>query len=352
MSRIQIIGVLILTLAVMASETARADWKIYYRGQYAKWFGAGGRGSFATQQEAEAYRTSRPSGEASASYSAGFDTPTYKPPAQNEGASQAQAAADQAAYQEKLKKQEEEAKRIEEAKNLQALQRWEAMQKDANAEKLAKAREGKLLLASLDSNGADPGGGELKPMPAEGYAAPSSPLEQLQAAAGFSLKALDAAMKGDAEGARDLSEQAAFVMPGQPTDQSSGLQPMPEVPDASPAVRTDKQSEYISTIKKDIQRLQDLEIKVQQAGEQKKVAQEKKHQAQDMVVKAKELRVSSKPEEKAKASGLEKEAKALEEAANQQEAEADKSIKDYQNEKDGIQDELNQIDAAVKNPEQ
>ena len=87
MNRIRIIGILILTLAVIAPQAALADWKIYYTGPAAKMFGSAGRGSFATRAQAEAYRVNRPAFEVSNSYSAGFDSPTYKPPSSTKSSS-------------------------------------------------------------------------------------------------------------------------------------------------------------------------------------------------------------------------------------------------------------------------
>lgn len=83
MSRINIIGIIILTLAVITPEAALADWKVYYTGDAARMFGSGGRGSFATRAQCEAYNNSRPPFERNNSYCSGFDTPSSSPPAAN-----------------------------------------------------------------------------------------------------------------------------------------------------------------------------------------------------------------------------------------------------------------------------
>lgn len=83
MSRIKIIGILILTLAVVAPEAALADWKVYYTGKAAGMFGSYGRGSFATKPQCEAYRSSSAGFERSNSYCNGFNAPSYTPPEQS-----------------------------------------------------------------------------------------------------------------------------------------------------------------------------------------------------------------------------------------------------------------------------
>ena len=86
-SRIRIIGIFILTLAVIAPQAALADWKIYYTGPAAQMFGSYGRGSFATRAQAEAYRVNRPASEVNNSYSAGFDSPTNNSPSSTRSSS-------------------------------------------------------------------------------------------------------------------------------------------------------------------------------------------------------------------------------------------------------------------------
>ena len=55
MNRIRIIGIFILMLAVIAPEAALAEWQVYFTGQAQRMFGAGGRGSFSTRSQCEAY---------------------------------------------------------------------------------------------------------------------------------------------------------------------------------------------------------------------------------------------------------------------------------------------------------
>ena len=80
MRRIKIIGIIILTLAVIAPNAALADWKIYYTGKAAGMFGSGGRGNFSTQSQCEAYRSSSAGFERNNSYCSGFDPPSHSPP--------------------------------------------------------------------------------------------------------------------------------------------------------------------------------------------------------------------------------------------------------------------------------
>jgi hypothetical protein len=83
-SRIKIIGIVILTLSVVAPATALAEWKIYYTGVIGQQSGYHGRGSFATQSQCEQYRMTMPGG--SMSYCGGFDTPTPSSPSGDDGA--------------------------------------------------------------------------------------------------------------------------------------------------------------------------------------------------------------------------------------------------------------------------
>jgi hypothetical protein len=94
--RIKIIGIIILTLAVIAPEAARADWKLYYKGGLANMPGSHGvfapgigNGSFSTHPQCDAYRSSRPLAEQNDSYCSGFDSPSYTPSAPSLDPSQA-----------------------------------------------------------------------------------------------------------------------------------------------------------------------------------------------------------------------------------------------------------------------
>jgi hypothetical protein len=83
MSRIKIIGIIILTLAVIAPKAALADWKVYYTGPAAGMFGSGGRGSYDNRSQCEAARNARPAFEQNNSHCSGFDTQSYTPSAPN-----------------------------------------------------------------------------------------------------------------------------------------------------------------------------------------------------------------------------------------------------------------------------
>ncbi len=79
MNRIRIIGIFVLTLTVISPAAALADWKIYYTGTIGKHAGYGGRGSFATRSQCDAYRRTQSFGDQSMSYCSGFDTPQSRP---------------------------------------------------------------------------------------------------------------------------------------------------------------------------------------------------------------------------------------------------------------------------------
>jgi hypothetical protein len=111
MNRTRIIGIFILTLAVIAPKAALADWQIYFTGQAQRMFGAGGRGNFATRSQCEAYRNSRPGFEQTNSYCSGFDRPSYTPPAQNRPSGDGGAAAREQEMQRQLQLQREQKER-------------------------------------------------------------------------------------------------------------------------------------------------------------------------------------------------------------------------------------------------
>ena len=107
MSRIKIIGILILTLAVAAPEAALADWKVYYTGKAAGMFGSYGRGNFATNPQCEAYRSSSAGFERNNSYCSGFDTPSNRPPTPSHQSGDNGAAAREQESQRQLQLQRE-----------------------------------------------------------------------------------------------------------------------------------------------------------------------------------------------------------------------------------------------------
>jgi hypothetical protein len=111
MNRIRIIGIFILTLAVIAPEAALADWQVYFTGQAQRMFGAGGRGNFSTRSQCEAYRSSSPAFERNNSYCSGFDPPSYTPPAQSRPSGDDGAAARERERQRQLQLQREENER-------------------------------------------------------------------------------------------------------------------------------------------------------------------------------------------------------------------------------------------------
>ena len=86
MNRIGIFGIFILTLAVMSPKAAFADWKVYFTGKMASMFGSAGRGSYATQPQCEAARSSLAPAEARNSYCGGFSTPSQTTSSGDDGA--------------------------------------------------------------------------------------------------------------------------------------------------------------------------------------------------------------------------------------------------------------------------
>ena len=111
MNRIRIIGIFILTLTVVAPEVALADWKVYYTGKASEMFGSGGRGSFATLSQCEAYRSSSAGFERNNSYCSGFDPPSYRPPTPSRPSADDGTAAREQEKQQQLQLQREQKER-------------------------------------------------------------------------------------------------------------------------------------------------------------------------------------------------------------------------------------------------
>ena len=156
MSRIKIIGIIILTLAVITPEAARADWKVYYTGQAAGMFGSGGRGSFATRSQCEAVRTAQPVFEQNNSYCSGYDTPSYTPSAPSSPSGDNGAAARDQEEQRQLQLQNEQAKRYGRAETRRfpsTLCREHRHEHNGNAPQLAMSTENKHV-AIENSRGA------------------------------------------------------------------------------------------------------------------------------------------------------------------------------------------------------
>ena len=87
------IWMFLLVLALMPTQSALADWKVYYTGKAGQMFGYGGGGAFPRSPQCEAVRTSRPGFERNNSHCSGFDppkpyvapAPTYRPPSGQSG---------------------------------------------------------------------------------------------------------------------------------------------------------------------------------------------------------------------------------------------------------------------------
>ncbi len=77
-SRRLIIAVFVMVLLAVTPKAASAEWKVYYTGDAAGMFGSQGRGSFATQDQCNAYQRSRPGFERNNSYCSGFDTSSHQ----------------------------------------------------------------------------------------------------------------------------------------------------------------------------------------------------------------------------------------------------------------------------------
>lgn len=104
-SRIKIIGIMILTLSIVAPASALAGWQVYYTGKAAGMFGYGGRGNFSTRAECDVYRISRPGFESNNSYCSGFDAPSQKSSPQGSPVDEGTAAREQ---ENRLQKEQQE----------------------------------------------------------------------------------------------------------------------------------------------------------------------------------------------------------------------------------------------------
>jgi hypothetical protein len=147
MNRIRIIGIFILTLAVIAPDAALADWKVYYTGKASGMFGSGGRGNFATRSQCEAYRSSSAGFERNNSYCSGFDTPSYMPPTPSRPSGDDGTATREQEKQRQLQLQKEQKERELEI----ARQKKFAEEKDQLLETLKGSSRGTLGLKGASS---------------------------------------------------------------------------------------------------------------------------------------------------------------------------------------------------------
>jgi hypothetical protein len=231
------IWMFLLVLALMPTQSALADWKVYYTGKAGQMFGYGGRGSFASKAQCEAVRTSRPGFERNNSHCSGFDppkpyvapAPTYRPPSGQSATAQPQQP--DPAVLEAQRKQEEEA----------AKQRAQiaAMEQAAAALQQQQFDQGKSTLANDLRNRLNASGGTDWQSLSDCWAA----------------RAGQAAQRGDRASAKNYADYSIAAREGKSAPACQAATQSPAVPmlqgvtiiDDNPVQRLDEQKRQLDT---------------------------------------------------------------------------------------------------------
>jgi len=268
-----------------------------------------------------------------------------------------------AAAAAEAKRQEEEARAAWEKaqKDEAAWQNWNRQQLEAQRVKAGKRAAGENVLSTMMGSGNanteqltpmssgafrwDTPRTDLQLMPAGSFPAPTSAIGQLQATAGFSK---DAANAVDLNQAQMLAGQAQLVMPGGNTALQAPLQPLPDVPPASPPMRVYTKEKLELTIKDNTQKLQSLKTKLSEIETRKKAIQALGDDAKNMAAQAKQLRESGQPQDQKNADDLERAARELEESVKQQLDEVNQDTKALDDQIGQTQNTLEQDNTALK----
>jgi hypothetical protein len=397
MSQIKIIGIIILTFAVIAPETAIAECNVYYTGEAVQMFGSAGRGNFATCSQCQAYINSSPGFERTHSYCSGTDTPSST--SSSPGLSPGQSATVQVfgslldslvnsiLSTKKHDTAQPDTNQIEQqivdeqAKQKQAeamaLAEWRAQQnkaaKNHQLEQEQRLQQGDALLKEMhvgeSSTSAESPGRKLvgfrwdTPAPTAAGATSLSAgrydtsglrsVQRLACAADFSKKA-QAVQDSNPEQARFFNEQADRVTVGEAVDVACSFPPMPAVPEPVISAQMQQMEKNIQTVQLDIKELQGIETKVQKVKTDKSAAQEKVQQAEAARQQTETDKANAKPEDEALMAEImrrQAEAQAQLDDANQKLKTLSDQEQELTQRKDSIRQELQQIQQQNKSGE-
>ncbi|MBS3907993.1 MAG: hypothetical protein KGZ49_13255 [Syntrophaceae bacterium] len=219
-------------------------------------------------------------------------------------------------YQEQLKKQQELLmKQEQEKQKQQALEAWKKLQANEaaklSADDAQKRQQGDALLAKMGKGGSIGGGGGLRPFNWDAPRAEFTPLsagrydtsglsswQRLLCASHFSNMALKS---GSPEGAVFMNRQADIVTVGGMTEVECSFPAMPQAPEPQQhEAKMQKITGILEAVQMKIKDLQDIEVKLAEAKQQKQEAQTKLKEAEAKVSEIKNRpKDVSNPEEKA-----------------------------------------------------
>jgi hypothetical protein len=269
-------------------------------------------------------------------------------------------------YQKQLMHQQME-KQKQEAMKKQAIIEWENRQKEREArmalEKAQKKKRGQEVLAGINRTGVGP----LKPFRWETSKLEARPIgtgvfdtsgytswQRLICSSYFSSKALDAARGGNPEGARFMNTQADRVTAGEMTDvecQLPGLQQFADIQQHNfkENTRLTKMVKLMPVIQGKVKHLQQIEIKLHEAQEEKKEAEIKLDEAEVKVEEANlQIESAQTPEEEAQADDLLQQALALQDEALAQVEEAKQAEEESTKLKDESLGELKDLKEKIE----
>lgn len=281
-----------------------------------------------------------------------------------------------------IKKQQQDAIKKQEALKKQAMEQWKKLRDEEEArmarEEAEKKQRGQELLDKMDLTGGGypglyagmgsaTGGGKLRPFTwktpgleitligtgvfdTSGYTS----WQRLLCSAYFSGKALDAARGGNHEEAVFMNSQADKVTAGEMTDvecRIPGLQQLADIQQQN-LTENNRMAEMVKllpVVQEKLKRLQQIEVKLQGAKEEKKEAEARLKEAESKVEEAQMQAESAKtPEKKTEADDLLDLALALQNEASGEVEKAEQAEREYaglreegREELRGIQEKMN-----------
>lgn len=347
--RVLVGGVLVVALCM--TPVPASACQLQYTGEAAKMFGSAPRGSFSSREACESYRRSSPAFERARSHCVNCSSVSSRG---GYGSSedfamqmfgslfsslfQAALAPPQVdhAYQQQLLRQQEEARKKQEAlKKKQAMKEYQDLLRKEEArmarEKAEKKKRGQELLAGMNRIG----GGKLEPFTWGTPKLDTAPIgagiydtsgltswQRLLCSAYFSTKALDASRGGDPEGAVFMNAQSDKVTAGAMTEvecQLPGLQQLADIQrqNFQQNNRMAAMVKLLPVVQEKVKNLQQIEMKLHEAKEEKKEAKIKLEEAESKVEEAEVQAESAQtPEKKTEADDLLAQALALKDEAS------------------------------------
>ncbi len=271
-------------------------------------------------------------------------------------------------YKYKLWKQQAEKKK-QEALNKQAMERWKKLREEERARtarlEAERRQRGRELLAkmqgigvaSLESFEWGTQGLDVQPIGGGVYDTSGyTSWQRMLCAAYFSSKALEAANSNDPDGAeraRFMNRQADKVTAGEMTEVECRLPALDLLGDIQRRnlkenARLTEMVKLLPEVQERVKRLQEIEVKLNEAREGKEAAVKRLEEARVKVEEAEVMTVTARtPEEKSEADDLLRQALALQREAEAQVDEAEQAVEEFSRMREREQDEFRELKDRV-----